>query len=73
MTELTEFGDVMINSYLDEWGRRKIDSLLEDGVRIIVVAAPPPVVVKPIVIKKKHLKFDQGPHQRARVKYQPVN
>jgi len=39
LTEVTEYGDVMINGYTDEWGRRKIDGLLEDGVRIIAVAA----------------------------------
>ena len=41
MTELTEYGDVMINAYVDEWGRRKIDGLLEDGTAIIIVVPPP--------------------------------
>lgn len=46
MTEITEYGDVMINAYLDEWGRRRINGLLEDGTRIIVVAV---VVVETVV------------------------
>ena len=37
MTDLTEHGDVMINAYMDEWGKRKIDGLLEDGTKIIII------------------------------------
>lgn len=36
MTDLTEYGDVMLDG-VDEWGFRKIDGLLEDGTTIIVV------------------------------------
>jgi len=39
LTDISEYGDVMINAYLDEWGRRKIDGLLEDGTRILIAAA----------------------------------
>ncbi|MEM2263332.1 MAG: hypothetical protein QW160_03840 [Candidatus Bathyarchaeia archaeon] len=36
MPELTEYGEVMLNDYVDEWGRRRINGLLEDGTKIIV-------------------------------------
>ena len=32
MVYLTEYGDFIFNAHLDEWGRLKIDGLLEDGV-----------------------------------------
>jgi hypothetical protein len=35
--DITEYGDIMLNAYLDEWGHRKIDGLLEDGTKIIIV------------------------------------
>ena len=38
MTDLTEYGEVMLDG-IDEWGFRKIDGLLEDGRIIIVVSA----------------------------------
>ena len=38
MAEISEYGDVMLNAYLDEWGNRKIDGLLEDGTQIIILA-----------------------------------
>ena len=36
MTDLTEYGDVMLDG-VDEWGFRKIDGLLEDGTKIIII------------------------------------
>jgi len=36
LTNITEYGDLMLNTYIDEWGRRKIDGLLEDGTKIII-------------------------------------
>jgi len=42
LVEVTEYGDIMINTYLDEWGRRRINGLLEDGTWIIIVAIPAP-------------------------------
>ncbi len=39
MTDLTEYGDVMINVAMDEWGRQRIDSLLEDGARAFIIGA----------------------------------
>lgn len=36
LADVTEYGDIMLNAYIDEWGRRRIDSLLEDGTKIIV-------------------------------------
>jgi hypothetical protein len=47
MPDVSENGDAVFTA-IDEWGRRRIDSLLEDGTKIIVVA-PPPVVVETIV------------------------
>jgi hypothetical protein len=38
LTDITEYGDVMLDAYVDEWGRRRIDGLLEDGTRIILVS-----------------------------------
>ncbi|MCD6148459.1 hypothetical protein J7J18_03745 [bacterium] len=46
MTEITEYGDIMLNTSLDEWGRRRINGVLEDGTTIFVVA----VVVRRIII-----------------------
>jgi hypothetical protein len=43
MPNITEYGDIILNAYIDEWGKRRIDSLLEDGTKIIVIL-PPPVV-----------------------------
>jgi len=37
MTQLTEYGELIIGGYLDEWGRRRIDGVLEDGAKIITV------------------------------------
>lgn len=39
MTDVTEYGDIMISAILDEWGRRRIDGVLEDGTRVIIVVA----------------------------------
>jgi hypothetical protein len=36
VTDLTEYGDLMLNG-VNEWGFRKIDGLLEDGTKIILV------------------------------------
>ena len=47
MTVVTEYGEIMINEYMDEWGFRKINGLLEDG-RIIIVV----VVVAVVVFKR---------------------
>lgn len=44
MPELTEYGDVMLNDYVDEWGRRRINGLLEDGVKIFIAA--PRIILK---------------------------
>ncbi|MEM4700619.1 MAG: hypothetical protein QXZ51_00570 [Candidatus Bathyarchaeia archaeon] len=41
MTDITEYGDVMLNAYLDEWGRRRTDSLLENGIKILAVGVAP--------------------------------
>ena len=35
--DITEYGDIMINAYTDEWGNRKIYGLLEDGTKIIII------------------------------------
>ncbi|MEM2386037.1 MAG: hypothetical protein QXO67_03540 [Candidatus Bathyarchaeia archaeon] len=44
MTDITEYGEIVLNG-VDEWGKRRIDSLLEDGTKILIVAVPPPVVI----------------------------
>lgn len=36
MPSLTEYGEIMLNDYVDEWGRRRTNGLLEDGTKIIV-------------------------------------
>jgi hypothetical protein len=41
MTDVSEYGDIMINAYMDEWGKRRINCLLEDGTRILIAAAAP--------------------------------
>jgi hypothetical protein len=51
LTDLTEYGDVMINAYMDEWGRRRIDGLLEDGTTIMVAEAPPPPSAAGILVQ----------------------
>jgi len=41
MTDVTEYGEIMLNVYVDEWGFRKIDGVLEDGRRILIAVAAP--------------------------------
>ncbi len=41
MTEISEYGDVVLIA-IDEWGRRRINVLLEDGTKVIVIVAIPP-------------------------------
>ena len=41
MTDVTEYGEIMLNVYVDEWGFRKIDGVLEDGRRILIAVAVP--------------------------------
>lgn len=41
MTEISEYGDVMLNAYMDEWGRRRTNSLLEDGIKILALVGAP--------------------------------
>ncbi|MEM3566296.1 MAG: hypothetical protein QXK47_03800 [Candidatus Bathyarchaeia archaeon] len=41
MTETSEYGDVITNAYIDEWGRRRANSLLEDGVKILAFVGAP--------------------------------
>lgn len=37
MTDITEYGDIIVNATIDEWGRRRTDGLLEDGTKIIII------------------------------------
>jgi hypothetical protein len=39
LTDVTEYGDVLVKARVDEWGRRKINGVLEDGTKIIGVSA----------------------------------
>lgn len=41
MTDITEYGDIVINVYMDEWGKRRINSLLENGVKILALVGAP--------------------------------
>jgi len=41
LTEISEYGDVVLIA-IDEWGRRRINVLLEDGTKVIVIVAIPP-------------------------------
>lgn len=43
MTEISEYGDIVFIA-VDEWGRRRINALLEDGTKVIVVVVVPPIV-----------------------------
>ena len=61
MSELTEYGDLMINAYVDEWGRRKIDGLLEDGTLVIIIFVPPPPVVEIIVANDFPMAYLESP------------
>lgn len=36
--DISEYGDIMINTVMDEWGRVRINSLLEDGTKIIIIS-----------------------------------
>lgn len=38
MVGLTEAGEVLLNAFVDEFGRRRTDGLLEDGTRAFVVS-----------------------------------
>jgi len=55
LTDISEYGDVMINAYLDEWGRRKIDSLLEDGTRILIAVAAPIIKTWTALLNTSHV------------------
>jgi hypothetical protein len=48
MPDVSEYGDIVF-AIVDEWGRRRIDSLLEDGTKIITI--PAPGIVEAIVAK----------------------
>lgn len=41
MADITEYGDTMLNATIDEWGRRRTDNLLEDGVKILALVGAP--------------------------------
>jgi len=52
MAIITENGDIMAfgsPAILDEWGRRRINGLLEDGTLIIILFIPPPSIVRPVI------------------------
>jgi len=45
MPDITEYGNVMLNGYVDEFGRRRINGLLEDGVKILALFSAPIIKV----------------------------
>lgn len=54
MTEITEYGDIMPNAYMDEWGKRRIDGLLEDGVKILITTFVPAIKTWSASLKTTH-------------------
>lgn len=58
MADVTEYGEVMLNAYIDEYGRRRIDALLEDGTKVMVVAVPPPPPPPPVAVPQ--MRFYKG-------------
>jgi hypothetical protein len=44
MPDVSENGDIVFTS-IDEWGRRRLDSLLEDGTKVIVTAVVTAITV----------------------------
>lgn len=46
MTDISEYGDLLFNTTIDEWGRRRINSLLEDGVKVLAVVGVAPIIKK---------------------------
>jgi hypothetical protein len=57
MPDVSENGDIVFTA-IDEWGRRRIDSLLEDGTKIIILA---PVIVETIVTKDFPMNYLPSP------------
>ncbi|MEM3616663.1 MAG: hypothetical protein QXJ31_01965 [Candidatus Bathyarchaeia archaeon] len=44
MVEISEYGDTVPNAYLDEWGKRRINGLIEDGTKIIAAVGVAPII-----------------------------
>jgi len=55
MTDITEYGDIIVNDYMDEWGRWRINGLLEDGTRILMVAAAPIIKTWTALLNTSHV------------------
>jgi len=55
MPNLTEYGEAVINDYMDEWGFRKIDGVLEDGRRILIAAAAPIIKTWTALLNTSHV------------------
>jgi len=55
MPNLTEYGEALINDYMDEWGFRKIDGVLEDGRRILIAAAAPIIKTWTALLNTSHV------------------
>jgi hypothetical protein len=45
----------MLSVYMDEWGRRRIDGLLEDGTRILITVAAPIIKTWIALIDTNHV------------------
>ncbi|MEM4847030.1 MAG: hypothetical protein QW794_04660 [Thermosphaera sp.] len=48
MSSITEYGEVVFNT-VDEWGRVRVDSLLEDGTYVFPIEVVPPPPPPPVV------------------------
>jgi len=55
MPNLTEYGEAVINDYMDEWGFRKIDGVLEDGRRILIAVAAPIIKTWTALLNTSHV------------------
>jgi hypothetical protein len=55
LTDISETGDILPNTYIDEWGRRRINGSLEDGTRILIVAAAPILKIWTALLNTGHV------------------
>jgi hypothetical protein len=51
LISITEYGEIVTGSTLDEWGRHWLSNIVEDGTRVIVTAYTVTVVTKAVSLK----------------------
>jgi|GEM_PF-5915358 len=54
MPDISEYGDAVFAT-LDEWGRRRINGLLEDGTRILIAAVAPIIKTWTALLNTSHV------------------